>query len=327
MPSHKWKPPTFDSDTWHALEYLPKEPEYTFLIAVYENNVRRLRELVAEGDPHINYCDLSFGCALEFAVRCDDLTAVDILLEAGADPWASWASSSSHSYLETSDSPIMAAVELGNSFLFHRLCKYGRPGDGVHSRRIYRAFLLRAVSAGQANIVEDILSRSEETMPRSQEPIYVATLQTAAKERYVHVVRLLLGQFKYSTFDLDAALQTAAAATPGSMDEPERGVIPSLDCLHQQEVIGLLIDAGADPNRCIEIVNNTARYIDRVGALKVLWSAEPIPTSATAAREQRLCIVSAALSVLINFTIIAMSQHATSTRRAYVFCWTTAPAF
>lgn len=225
----------------------------------------RLRELIAAGNPNINHCDAAFGSALELAVRCDDVTAVDILLEAGAKPWAT----SGFSHPETS--PLIAAIETGNSFLFRRLCRYARLGDDKNSRKRYRSMLLTAASAGQGNIVEDILSCCpEETMPRFPEPVSISILKRAAAEKHAQVVRLALDRFTYSASDLDNALRGAADLPANLLDGPARGAFPSLEYLHQQQVIGLLIDAGADPNRCRHIVNKAATYIDLVGALKTL---------------------------------------------------------
>lgn len=56
------------------------------LLAVYDDDVPKLREHVAAGEPYINYCDAQFGSALQLAVNCDDMT-LDILLEAGASSW------------------------------------------------------------------------------------------------------------------------------------------------------------------------------------------------------------------------------------------------
>ncbi|OAA72514.1 ankyrin domain protein [Cordyceps fumosorosea ARSEF 2679] len=46
------------------------------LLAVYDDDVPKLREHVAAGEPYINYCDAQFGSALQLAVNCDDMTAL-----------------------------------------------------------------------------------------------------------------------------------------------------------------------------------------------------------------------------------------------------------
>lgn len=263
--NHRPRPQDFGIDAWNRLQELPKLAENAFLFAVYDDDVPRLRALIGGGNPNINHCDATFGSALDLAVRCDDVTAVDILLEAGAKPWAT----SGFSHPETS--PLIAAIESGNSFLFPRLCRYARLGDDENSRRRYRSMLLKAASGGQANIVEAILSCCpEETMPRFPEPVSISILRRAAAERHAQVVRLALDRFTYSAVDLDSALRGAADLPANLLDGPPRGAFPSLEYLHQQQVIGLLIDAGADPNRCRHIVNRAATYIDLVGALQTL---------------------------------------------------------
>ncbi|ATY60169.1 ankyrin domain [Cordyceps militaris] len=107
-------------------------------------------------------------------------------------------------------------------------------------------------------------------MPRFPEPVSISILKRAAAEKHAQVVRLALDRFTYSELDLDNALRGAADLPANLLDGPARGAFPSLEYLHQQQVIGLLIDAGADPNRCRHIVNKAATYIDLVGALKTL---------------------------------------------------------
>ncbi|KAM3461527.1 hypothetical protein MY5147_009723 [Beauveria neobassiana] len=99
-------------------------------------------QLVAAGDPHIDFCDALSGSALGLTVDYDDKTALDTLLKAGANPWET--SGFSHPDI----SPLDAAIQAGNSFLFQRLRQYARLGDDENTRKRYRSLLLKASSAG-----------------------------------------------------------------------------------------------------------------------------------------------------------------------------------
>ncbi|KAM3501934.1 hypothetical protein MY11210_009224 [Beauveria gryllotalpidicola] len=201
--------------------------------------------------------------ALRLAVECDDVTALDILLEAGASPWET--SGFSHPDI----SPMDAALQAGNSFLFQRLLRYTRLGDDQNSRKQYRSMLLKAASAGQAVIVEDILSYCPDGCVDWPADFKYFILRDAAAYWRVHVVRLALERFTFSTSYLNRALSIAITFPPDNLDTPYQGP-RSLDYTHQQQVIHLLIDAGADPSCLDGIVTRLAIYIDLVGALKAL---------------------------------------------------------
>lgn len=81
-------PQGFGLDEWNWLRKPPKGTENVSLLAVYDDDVPKLRELVAAGNPNMNYRIPVFGSALELAVRCDDMAAVDILPEVEPEPWA-----------------------------------------------------------------------------------------------------------------------------------------------------------------------------------------------------------------------------------------------
>lgn len=256
------RPLDFDTGSWDRLQKLDEIDENAILIAVADNNVPKLRELVERcvvGEMDINDCYPEFGSALQLAVMMNDVTAVDILLDGGSSPWATCASSHPPS------SAMLAAIDAGSSFMLQRLCKYAKLGDNDWSRWQYGTMLRRAAYAGHPSIVEDILSRC----PEWPEDTGDSLLASAATSWHSPVVRLALGRFQYSSSTLDKALRRAADFPIDLLDEPPRAV-RGVDYLQQQEVISLLIDAGADPSRCRDIVTNTATWIDMTFALKTL---------------------------------------------------------
>ncbi|KAM3520525.1 hypothetical protein MY4038_009391 [Beauveria bassiana] len=94
-------------------------------------------------------------------------------------------------------------------------------------------------------------------------------LRDAASFWCVDVVRLALARFTFSTLNLNRALSTAVTFPPDNLDTPYEG-LRALDYIHQQQIIHLLIDAGADPSCFDGIVTHLATHIDLVGALKAL---------------------------------------------------------
>lgn len=269
--SHRRLPPSgFNVQQWKELGELPRGPtETAFLLAVYDDDVPKLRELVAAGNPHINHLHDYFPSALELAVHCDDITALDILLEAGACPELRRVSI-------PEISPMIAAIRASNSFVFQRLREYAGLGDDEDSCRRYCDMLKIAASAGHANIVSDILVCCPDGYLDRYRNFQWSILDRAASYWRVEVVRLLLERFVFSALDLTRILRHAVEFPPDILDVPYQG--PRLiDYTYQQQIIHLLIDAGADPNssdgvftRANSIVTEPATHIDLVGALKAL---------------------------------------------------------
>ncbi|KAL7912474.1 hypothetical protein GGI35DRAFT_476330 [Trichoderma velutinum] len=67
----------------------------------------------------LNYCDPDFGSALQVAVLCDNMTAAGILLDTGANPWAS------NGFTE----PQTSVIQTGNRDMFTRTCEKTVLGD------------------------------------------------------------------------------------------------------------------------------------------------------------------------------------------------------
>lgn len=72
------------------------DPNARLHACVRDEDMSTLRELVSRrgtgtgtgtGELDLNYCDLHFGSALQVAILCNNMTAVDILIDAGASPW------------------------------------------------------------------------------------------------------------------------------------------------------------------------------------------------------------------------------------------------
>lgn len=256
------RPAGFDVETRDQLQNLEETDDTSLLLAVADRDVPKLRGLIAlcaSGSLDINNWHPEFGSALELAVTLDDVTAVDILLAGGASPWTS------SGFANPISSPILAASETGNSFMFRRLCKYAEVEDDDKPASPYDDLLLNAAMGGHAGIVEDILSRC----PQWPDHVLNSLLLRATEGWHSEIVRLVLDKFDYSSCHLDDALAYAICLSLGLLDAPPR-VVRGTAFLQQQEVLELLFDAGADVKSCKNPVIETAATANLVFALKTL---------------------------------------------------------
>ncbi|KAF5120833.1 Ankyrin-3 [Metarhizium anisopliae] len=277
-------PPGMDGRLWMQMKAaFNDDPKARLHACVRENDISTLRELLplcGTGELDLNYCDLDFGSALQVAVLCDNMTAVGILLDAGASPWAFNGST------EPQTSALDAAIQTGNRDMFTRICENMTLGIDKTSQQRYRTLLDRTALNGQAAMVEDVLGWaggwSEATLEHA--------LGNAVSGWHVEVVRLLLDRFDYSPLCINSSLCRAADFRSDLLGHP-RAECTGLDYMNQQQLISCLVDAGADPNSNHEeenIVIKAATWVDLVGALKALLENGADPNERGPARETAL---------------------------------------
>ncbi|KAM3522626.1 hypothetical protein NHJ13051_005569 [Beauveria bassiana] len=125
--SRRPRPQDFDRQRWDRLRKLPRTAKTAFLFAVYDDDGPKLRELVAARTPTSTSATPYSALRSGLAADCDDET-----------------SGFSHPEI----SPLNAAIQADNSFLFQRLRQYARLGGDENSRKRYCSLLLKAASAG-----------------------------------------------------------------------------------------------------------------------------------------------------------------------------------
>lgn len=122
------------------------------------------------------------------------------------------------------------------------------------------------------------------------EAVLENALGNAVSGWHVEVVRLLLARFRYSMLCLSLSLCRAADFRSDLLRHP-RAECNGLDYVNQQELIGCLVGAGADPNSNAEglsIVIAAAMWADLVGALKALLDQGADPNERGPAGETAL---------------------------------------
>lgn len=277
-------PPGMDGRLWMQMkDAFNDDPKARLHASVRDNDMSALRNLVPLCGTvalELNYCDPDFGSALQVAVLCDNMTAAGILLDAGANPWAS------NGFTEPQTSAIETAIQTGNRDMFTRMCEKTVLGDSKIPQQLHRTLLNRTTIHGQTAMVEDVLGWADGW----SEAVLENALGNAVSGWHVDVVRLLLARFRYSPLCINLSLCRAADFRSDLLSHP-RAECNGLDYVNQQELIGCLVGAGADPNNNAEglnIVIAAATWADLVGALKALLDKGADPNGRGPAGETAL---------------------------------------
>lgn len=239
-------------------------PESVLHACVRDNNIPKLRQLTSLcSAQELEYEDPDFGSPLQVAVLCDNLVAVGVLLDAGADPLAI------NPGEETPTSAFNLAIRSGKRDILQRLWSHVAPGSNAAMQRPYTSFLGEVASYGQASIVEDLLDWCDGWSNGAKEH----ALGNAAARWEIQVVNLLLSRHDYSQETIASALDSAVNFKFSIYGEGLRADYDGIDYLHQQQVIARLIDAGANPNdkpRGENLIIQAASSVDLAGGLKAL---------------------------------------------------------
>ncbi|CAI6091801.1 unnamed protein product [Clonostachys chloroleuca] len=236
--------------------------------SIRDDNVPELRRILslATAD-EVNHEHYKWGTPLHVAVLCDNLPAVDLLLEAGADPL----------FLTHSDdgmTPLGTAARRGTTAIVERVWQSVPLERRASDRYSQNTALGVAAMYGQTHVV-DLLLNLWDDWPQATKQ---GALFAAANKWRANVVDLLLDRVD---FPQDVILQALHVVVNFKvmLAEDERGGVKydGTDFLNQQQLIKALVKAGADPNAMMKrVVFQTApilfacRYCDLVGGLKAL---------------------------------------------------------
>ncbi|RYP05914.1 hypothetical protein DL765_009686 [Monosporascus sp. GIB2] len=247
-------------------------PSEALHACIRDGDLPRLRRLVASGQRALINGDSVWGTPLDVAVRCDNIDAAHILLEAGADPLGE----GSFDHYRTS---VELAAILGRrdmSRLFRDTIEQQPPldRDGVEFDE-HRPFLLGCLSAaaayGHDNVVGDYL---DWTFYRWSSGAKETALFCAAERWQANVVDLLLRKVVYGKVTLEKALTMAVSCKPMMIEEERSGVqYEEADYDKQYRAVIRLLDAGCDVNRLEQgrpLLHLAISGIVLQGALKAL---------------------------------------------------------
>lgn len=241
-----------------------ESPTTVIHASICDNDIPLLRQLLMlSTKTDVCYSKSPRGTPFHVAAWCNNLAAVDLLLDAGADPLA----------VEADDrptSPLMVAAMNGHGGVLRRLWAHVSPERHANGPRPYLSCLVKAAAYGQASTVGDLLNWWDGW---SSDVQYVA-LRYAVGRWEPDVVDRLLSKFTYSQHNLTKALHWAADEKIRiDYESHSSETYGGNDYLRQQQLIARLIDAGADPNDSSagqHLTLKTAVVVSFVGALRTL---------------------------------------------------------
>ncbi|KAH6608263.1 ankyrin repeat [Trichoderma cornu-damae] len=256
---------------------------------VRDRHLQRLRQLLgASPAPNVNYSHPLVGPPVHFAALCGDLDAVELLLAAGADPLL----------VSDGDDPLtaigFAALE-GHRDVIRRLWMSCPPEGHVQGLKPYQTCLVVAARRGHAAAVEDLLGWWD-GWPLE---LKAEALLWAARRWHLGVATLLLGRASFEQSTIQEALHAAARRRFLLADE-FKVKYEGIDYLDQQQLIALLIDAGADPNSCPDktpLVCSAAYDANLTGALKMLLEKGADPNKTNGLGKSALRVLATAVGV------------------------------
>ncbi|KAH0526596.1 hypothetical protein TsFJ059_009897 [Trichoderma semiorbis] len=246
---------------------------------IRDEDLQRLKQLLgASPAPNVQYNSYGFGPPVHFASWCGNLEAVEMLIEAGADPLL---------VSEGGEEQLIAiayAAARGHRDIVKRL--WGVCPPEVHVRRgsRYSSFFIMAANHGHAAIVEDLL----DWWDGWPDELKYHALHGAALQWRLAVASLLLRRTSFDQFTLQEALQVATYPR-ALVSDGDNGHREAIDFLNQQLMVELLIDAGADPNECPNnappLIYDVASDANLTGVLKSLLEKGADPNKTDGSEE------------------------------------------
>ncbi|KAF7551415.1 hypothetical protein G7Z17_g5034 [Cylindrodendrum hubeiense] len=227
--------------------------------SIRDNDPKRLQLLIDALSPvdlheRLQTDDGDWGMPLHVAVMCDNSAAVDVLLSAGSNALIF------RRIGDDAATPLSIAARQGNRALLRQLLQHIDPDHHAGNYLGFQFCLVQAAMYGQTSTIADLLDWWDGWSPKARE----YALRWAAMRWKVDAVKLLLSKLSFEQQLLDTALCDAS-------DFKSRMVYETIidyegiDYFEQQQLITLLVDAGANPNTTLSgeplIQQETLHYI------------------------------------------------------------------
>ncbi|EFY94031.1 ankyrin repeat protein [Metarhizium robertsii] len=241
-------------------------PNEAIHACIRDNNISQLQQLVIScPSADLEYLNHAWGAPLHVAVWSANLSAVDVLLDAGADVLAETADDS------LSATPLGLAARLGLVDILRRLWISVPPESHANVFRPPLSCLILAATYGQAATVGHLLDWWDGWSLDVRD----TALCYASGRWQVHSVQVLLERLRFSHETMVRALHKAADFKfIMAEEEGALGVQYSeMDYVHQRQLIAKLVDAGADVNARLHgqhLTLQAAGVIDLAPALSQL---------------------------------------------------------
>ncbi|KAI9150759.1 Serine/threonine-protein phosphatase 6 regulatory ankyrin repeat subunit B [Paramyrothecium foliicola] len=217
------------------------DPEEEVHACIRDNDISGLRVLLASSpQPDLNYRS-HWGRPLDVAVWCRNIEAADMLLKAGAALVV--LEDVKHPPTDDYFTPITQAAKSGQREMVHLLWHRSRTQAHVEDHNPFRTCLAQAAYEGHVSIVTDLLGWWD-GWPQT---ILDRALQCAALHWHFYVAEALLSKASFDQDNLDTALRMAAEGKK-MLTSFEKITYEPIDYYHQQQLVTLLIESGANLN-------------------------------------------------------------------------------
>ncbi|KAF9781934.1 hypothetical protein IL306_012702 [Fusarium sp. DS 682] len=249
------------------------QEDFPLYDAICNDDIAKVQDL-ATSSPSLIESDTFYGTPLHVALFCDNLEAVTILLDAGADPLAH-----SDGTGDRANALTIAGREGKQPFL-HQLLKHTKSFKSSHVYKDHHYCFLESAAWGQVASVANLMDWWDGWTLKTTE----SALTRAAQRWKVYVAEFLISKVKFEQEALDSALASAIDYKVYMNSTNEYRIdYEGVDYFEQQQLIKLLIYAGANPNttfRGMPLVIYTAQNINLIGALSVLLENGADPNTA-----------------------------------------------
>ncbi|KAF4338658.1 ankyrin repeat-containing protein [Fusarium beomiforme] len=250
------------------------EGAFPLSAAICNDDIAKVQDLIASSPSLIESEEDRYGTPLHVSLFCDNLEALTLLLDAGADPLAA------SSGTDDQANALTIAGREGKQPFLHQLLKHTKL---FGSSRVYKCLqycLLESASWGQVASVANLMAWWDGWTLETKE----FALRCAAQRWKVYVAEFLIANVKFEQKALDDALAYAIDYKVYMSSTNEYRIdYEGVDYFEQQQLIKLLLHAGANPNTThfgIPLVIHTAKNGNLIGALSVLLENGANPNTA-----------------------------------------------
>ncbi|KAF4443202.1 hypothetical protein F53441_11511 [Fusarium austroafricanum] len=245
------------------LDYFKSSDEkYPLYVAICKDDLDKVRELIASS-PSLVEEETYYGTPLLVAVFCDNLDAVTVLLDAGANPLARVSGT------DDLASALTVAGRENKQAILYQLWTHIKPTEGISKPNQINYCFSESAAWGQVDSVANLFDWYGWTMETLE-----CALNRAAQRWKVYVAEFLISKVKFEQKALDKVLAFAIdyKVLMNSTNE-YRISYEGVDYIEQKQLVKLLLHAGAYVNTehfGIPLVIFAAMNINLVGALSVL---------------------------------------------------------